>query len=107
MIIYLSGPITDVKDYYRTFNEAESQLIKKGFSKIINPAKLSDVLHIGATYEQFMQIDLELLSMAECICLLPGWKESKGCNREWGFAYAKDLLIVELEDLLDGKTEAN
>lgn len=46
-----------------------------------------------------MEIDLCLLELCDAICMLKGWQESKGANREYGYALAKDITIIREEDL--------
>lgn len=81
MIGYLSGPITGHKNYRRQFAEAAAALKELG-------------------YEGIMQIDLALLSAADYLVQLPGWENSRGANRELGFALGADKIVVTLEDLL-------
>jgi hypothetical protein len=47
-----------------------------------------------------MRIDLELLSMSDVLILLPGWQQSLGCQREYGFAQASDKIIMEFGDMI-------
>lgn len=51
-------------------------------------------------YEGIMRIDLDLLATADYLVQLPGWEDSKGANRELGFALGTDKIIVSLEQLL-------
>ena len=54
-----------------------------------------------ATYEEYMQICMDLLAMADVIVQMPGWEKSCGCNRELGWAIASDKIIIQLESLLE------
>lgn len=101
MILYLSGPITGVDNYRETFRAAKSQLVTKGY-KVINPAEMDGVLHEGANYEDFLDIDLALLAKADVLVQLPDWEHSRGANRELGFALGTDKIVVSLGDLLGG-----
>ena len=47
------------------------------------------------THEEFMQVDLLLLTMADYICLLPNFIDSKGAKMEYEFAVKKDKGIIE------------
>lgn len=94
MIIYLSGPITGVSNYREKFEKAAEKW-SGGGNKIINPAALDEVLHDGATWGDYMSICMRLLDMAEAVVLLKGWEGSRGANREYGYALAKDLIILE------------
>lgn len=96
MRLYLSGPITGVNDYRERFKKAEKALRADGITDIVNPAELIGVLSPESTsWDEYMRIDLELLSMSDVLILLPGWQQSLGCQREYGFAQASDKIIME------------
>lgn len=100
MIGYLSGPITGHKNYRRQFAEAAAALKELGYV-IINPAELDQALPVEEMgYEAIMRIDLEILATADYLVQLPGWEDSKGANRELGFALGADKIVVSLEQLL-------
>ena len=87
MRIYISGAITGTNDYLERFMKAEKELEAKGYT-VINPAKVMDQLPT-MEYEEYMTISLVLLDMSEAIYMMKGWKDSKGANREYGYAIAK------------------
>lgn len=101
MIGYLSGPITGHKNYRRQFAEAAAALKELGYV-IINPAELDQALPVEEMgYEGIMRVDLALLSAAaDYLVQLPGWENSRGANRELGFALGADKIVVSLEQLL-------
>ncbi len=100
MIGYLSGPITGNKDYKQQFARAAEQLAGEGY-KVINPAALDAAVPEGTlTYEQIVAIDLELLALADCLIQLPGWEDSRGANRELGFALGTGMDVYVLDDIL-------
>lgn len=41
-----------------------------------------------------MRLDLHLMDLCEAVYMLKGWQESKGANREYGYALAKDKIII-------------
>lgn len=90
--VYISGRIRGCEDYRERFAAAENYLKNKGF-KVINPAKTDDLLPEGSTFEQYMEIDMKLLSMCDAIYMLRGWEESCGANREYGYALAKGMEV--------------
>lgn len=92
--IYLSGPITGVPDYLEIFNDAAMKLRAEGYS-VINPANLCTVLDDQATYEEYMEIDIALLRKCDALVQLPGWQQSLGCNREYGVALERDMIILQ------------
>lgn len=101
MRLYLSGPITGVNDYRERFKKAEKALRADGITDIVNPAELIGVLSPESTsWDEYMRIDLELLSMSDVLILLPGWQQSLGCQREYGFAQASDKIIMEFGDMI-------
>lgn len=103
--LYLSGPITGVDDYFERFQRAFLALEEAGYN-VINPAPLYQVMPDDATYEEYMQICMDLLDMADVIVQMPGWEKSCGCNRELGWAIASDKIIIQLESLFkEGRGE--
>lgn len=100
MIGYLSGPITGHKNYRQQFARAAGALKEMGYV-VINPAELGAALPLDQmSYEDIMKIDMALLAAADYLVQLPGWEDSKGANRELGFALGTDKIIVSLEQLL-------
>lgn len=101
MIGYLSGPITGNPNYMQQFEQAARDLSMKGYD-VIDPAALDRVIPTGRlSYDTIMNLDLELLALADYLVQLPGWEDSKGCNRELGFAQARDIIVVSFQDLVD------
>ena len=97
--VYLSGPITGVPNYMETFNRAHEKIAKAGY-RVINPANLIYVMDEGATWEDFMKIDTELLHQCDVLVQLPGWEKSLGCQREYGMALERDMLIFTYDDFM-------
>lgn len=97
MRIYISGPITNVPNFKIHFDEAEKYL-KKQFpdAEVINPTMI--VLPESCTHEDYMKIDFMLLDLADAIYMIKGWENSKGACMEYGYAMAKDLMILDLEE---------
>lgn len=90
--IYISGPITGVDNYLDNFNAAEEALKELGYT-VINPARFNSVLP-DLKYEQYMSIDFALLDLCDYIYMLDGWQDSKGANREYGYALGKGLKFI-------------
>ena len=93
MRVYISGPITGVKNFEENFKKAAERMAKNGH-KVVNPAAVNDVF-LDGTYEEYMQINLSLLAMCDAIYMMKGWQQSKGANREYGFAKAAGMTILE------------
>ena len=113
--IYLSGPMTNDEGYMKKFNNAADQLIEIDPDLIIvNPATMlqfSGGLETGADYRRILEIDKQIISSCDAICLLPGWESSKGCREEVETAIteALDIFIYndpELFDKLSAASEA-
>ena len=93
MRVYISGAITGVDNFKEHFDREERKLKAAGY-EVINPTVFEDKLP-QLTYEEYMKLDLTLLDMCDCIYMLEGWKKSFGANREYGYALAKGIKIVE------------
>ena len=96
MRIYISGPITGVLDFKEKFDNAEKHL-KETYpnAEIINPTMI--VLPESCKHEDYMRIDFMLLDLADVIYMLKGWEWSKGACMEYGYAVAKDKMILKEE----------
>ena len=93
MKIYISGSITGTDDYMERFAKAEKELTEQGYS-VVNPAKVNAQLPCDTTYEEYMNMSFCMLDMCIAIFMLKGWKKSCGANREYGYALAKDMIIM-------------
>ncbi|MCD8198223.1 MAG: DUF4406 domain-containing protein [Lachnospiraceae bacterium] len=91
--VYISGAITGTDDYRERFARAEAFLMGQGCS-VINPAKIDAALPADMTYEEHMKIDMMLLESCDAVYMLKGWQESRGANREYGYALGVDKDIV-------------
>lgn len=94
MKIYLSGAITGTTDYMERFQAAEEKLIQDGHT-VFNPAAVNSMMPTETTYEEYMRVAFTLLDMCDAIYMMDGWQDSKGANREYGYALGKDMIIVE------------
>ncbi len=90
--IYISGPITGHEDYMQRFSAATELLREQGYI-VYNPAAVNSMMPPETDYEEYMAIAMTMLSFCDAIYMLSGWQESKGANREYGYALAKHLDV--------------
>ena len=91
--VYLSGPITGIKNYKGLFLFAEEIVRMCDAARIFNPAsQIPDSLG----YEQAMKRCVAALAEYDTIMLLPGWHTSKGARLEHDVALACGMDIVDL-----------
>ena len=94
MRIYISGPITNVVDYKEKFARAEKKIkAMHPDAEIINPTMIE--LPSSCSHKDYMRIDFMLLDLADAIYMLDGWELSEGACMEYGYATAKDMIILE------------
>lgn len=78
MKVYLSGKITGDVDYRKKFEAVQNELRAYGYV-VFNPAVLPD----GFEYEDYMSLDLLILSRCDAIYLLRDWKNSPRLSGKW------------------------
>lgn len=99
MRIYLSGPITNEKNYRLNFMRAENTLRShvKG-SVVVSPMRLGDILPNGS-HKEYMELCYSLVSMSNVMVMLPGWEKSRGARKERSLAQEMNMHIFELNDM--------
>lgn len=103
MKVYISGPMEGVKDYQEIFWEAEEVLLEMGHV-VVNPARLDKAVKgCWLSREDYLELDLELLKWCDAIVMLDGWKQSRGCNREYGYAVGTKKKIISYNTLKEMK----
>lgn len=103
--VYISEPITGVENWQDNFLAAEKELMElTGSFFIVNPATLAKNLEdffakIEKTpdYTDYMRKDIKELSSCNAICMLPGWKRSKGARLEYRIAKILNMRILEYQ----------
>ena len=94
MKVYLSGKITGDSNYRQKFGSIEKELLSYGYV-VFNPAVLPD----GFEYEDYMDLDLLILSRCDAIFLMRDWRNSPGAKREYEEAKRLGLRILTEADL--------
>lgn len=103
--IYISGGITGVENWRENFNNAEKELLElKGTFVVANPVTLSQnvekqfaAFNKTPDYADYMRKDIRELSSCDAICMLPGWKRSKGARLEYRIAKILNMHILEYQ----------
>lgn len=90
--VYISGAITGNENHYEQFENAELWLRLNGYSAI-NPVKVASNLP-DLNYEDLMQVDFALISLADSIFMLDGWQKSKGACAELHYARALGKKVL-------------
>ena len=98
--IYLSGKITDNKDYISHFQEAYIYCKDKFNCDIVNPSLLNIILTKGSWCE-YMALCIPLLKMCDTIFMMKTWKDSKGAIEELRVAKELGLKIIFEEGGID------
>jgi len=92
--IYLSGPMTGIKDYnFPAFNNAADHLRHQGY-KVLNPAE-NDGGDTSQSWEYYLKKDLvQIIEQCDAVAVLDGWHSSKGANLEVHVAKALGYPIL-------------
>ena len=107
--IYISGPITGMENWQSNFLAAEKELADMpGVFFIVNPVWISERVERAFAhrlldgdvcrkpdYTDYMREDIRELSKCDCICMLPGWKRSKGARMEYRIARILNMAVLE------------
>lgn len=107
LAIYISGGITGIENWQDIFMAAERDLMLHLHARffIFNPVKIAkDLEHsfkvnVGRmpTYTEYMREDIKILARCNAICMLPGWKRSKGARLEYRIAKILNMQILEFQ----------
>lgn len=92
--IYISGPITGTMNYLKRFEDAERELIKKGYTSIVNPAEVAMHLPDDFAHSEYMRVSLAELECCDAIYMLQGWKNSKGALEEFAAARRAGIEVI-------------
>lgn len=93
MRIYISGAITKDKGYYRKFMNSEIRLKKLGH-EVVNPARLGKCLPKTFEQKDYLDVEKEIITKCDAICMLKGWEESEGAKEEYSFAKQMNIKVI-------------
>lgn len=79
--LYLSGPMTGIKDLNVPAFTHAAKLLRKAGYVVINPPELDDNEHMD-TWEGCLRRDLRYVVECDAIATLPRWTKSRGANLE-------------------------
>lgn len=95
MKIYISGAITNNPNYKEDFERAEDYLQREyPNGEIINPALVNSFLPKSTSHKEYMRMSFCMLDMADAIFMIDGWEKYCGASQEYGYALAKDMIIM-------------
>lgn len=103
-VVYISGPITGVENYWEAFERMDDTLTGMGYT-VISPARLPG----GMTNAQYMKICLASIDAADVMVLLDGWWASKGAFLERAYCeyigkpFLEERDLDRLEDAINGR----
>lgn len=97
MRVFISGPITGHDDYKNAFEDAKRK-IQDGGHEVINPADLDQIMPSTTTQDEYMLLCFNLISMSDAIYQLPGWEDSRGACKEYGFALGRGKQVFGQKD---------
>lgn len=89
--VYLSGPITNTKNYKGLFMFAEELAALGDAEQIYNPAAQ---IPSSSSWEQAMHRCLSEIINYDTVVMLPGWNVSRGARLEHDVAIACGIRVV-------------
>jgi hypothetical protein len=111
--VYLSGPMTGIKDWNRAaFDEAEKLVKSCGATSVYNPCAYAEA-RSGLSHEMCMRISIfslcatrmrvpakDTLVVYGVLVSLPGWQQSKGATLERTVAEACGIEVCNIKDAI-------
>lgn len=98
---FISGPITNVPDFYENFKAAEEQVKSQGFIPVNPAASTKPLMDAGCLFDapQWLAITTAILRQCECAFFLKGWEFSKGAKREHKLAESLGMKLYYQDSL--------
>jgi hypothetical protein len=103
-VIYICGPIsadTQFDEYNNLYagSSVARKLSRKGIPTI-SPHAYSQNVTYGLGWKQCLGLDISLLKKCNALFAMPGWKGSRGCRLEVGYAQSKGIPVFYKEEEL-------
>lgn len=91
-VIYIAGKVTGLSEYAvkHKFSRMKNELQGRGFI-VLNPC---DFIPFDCDWQIAMRMASTLLMMADCIYMLPCWRDSKGAKMEFEMAGAFGINVI-------------
>lgn len=91
--IYIAGPMSGLPDFnYPAFHAAATRLRALGHH-VENPAE--NPAPACGSWQGYMRMSLRQIADCDCLCMLPGWRDSKGARIEHGLALDLGLEVLD------------
>lgn len=101
-VIYISGPITGVKNQNKPLFKETADAIRKAGLLVRNPHEFCADLPSDSTRGDYLRRCLSELTKCTEIIFLPGWIHSEGANIEYYNAKAIGIYVIpNLDVFLD------
>lgn len=97
MKVYVSGPMTGIKDFnYPAFASAAKEMESRGYTAV-NPATLNAP---DTSWNDCMKADIRALVDCDAIVMIKGWERSNGAQIELNLAHRLGMEIMFFDELI-------
>lgn len=99
-LFYVAGPLNSgaLNEVERQANILNSERVQRAIllagAAAINVLSSNRYMEdLGFSFEQWLEMDEEILSRCDAVVFVEGWQNSKGARREYHFATAKGIPV--------------
>lgn len=96
--IYLSGPMTGIKEYNHPAFQVEAERLRDLGYDVVSPAELNP--DGSLSWHDCIKIDIKALVDCDAIALLEGWQKSQGALLEIDIAHRVKIEILIAKDIV-------